>query len=421
MTVVAVVGAQWGDEGKGKIVEAIAPKAALVVQYAGGYSPGSTLVAEGERFVLHAVPSGSLRSGKSCLLAQGMALDPRLVLEELGILERHGALAGDLKIDQRAQVVLPHHVALDRLRDESEGASGSPRRGIGPAYMDAVARRGVRMGDLLVTDGLEARIAASIDASAHALRELGGEVPDPKAVHDEYVAAGEKLRARIVDGSRLIHELTASGETVVLEGPFGTMVDLNHGYYPFVVGSSTVAGGACTGTGISPRTIDRVIGVAKAYITRPGLGPLPSEVMGDLASTLQDRGGELSPTSARPRRCGMFDVPVLRYAARVNGFDEVALTKLDVLSGLEEIPVCVGYELDGNVRDEPPFEGQSRMQPLTEMLPGWSESLSDCRAWGELPANARGYVEFIERNAGVPITLISVGPDRAQTIRREVG
>ncbi|MCB9595167.1 MAG: adenylosuccinate synthase [Sandaracinaceae bacterium] len=420
MTVVAVVGAQWGDEGKGKVIEAIAPKAALVVQYAGGYSPGQTLVAEGERFVLHVVPSGSLRSGKSCLLAQGMALDPRLVLEELEILETHGALAGDLRIDQRAQVVLPHHIALDQLREESEGASGSPRRGIGPAYMDAVGRRGIRMGDLLVPDGLEGRIAASIEASAHALRELGAPIPDAKQVLDEYVAAGEKLRSRIVDGSRLILDLRASGEMVVLEGPFGTMVDQDHGYYPFVVGASTVAGGACTGTGISPKAIDRVIGVAKAYITRPGLGPLPSEVTGDLASTLQDRGGELSPTSARPRRCGMFDVPVLRYSARVNGFDELALTKLDVLSGLDEIPVCVGYELDGDVRDEPPFEGQSRMQPLTEMLPGWTEPLSDCRAWEELPANARGYVEFIERNSGVRITLVSVGPDKAQTIRRDV-
>ena len=179
-----------------------------------------------------------------------------------------------------------------------------------------------------------------------------------------------------------------------------------------------MAGGACTGTGISPRTIGRVVGVAKAYITRPGLGPLPSEVTGDLANHLQDRGGELSPTSAKPRRCGMFDVPVLRYAARVNGMDALALTKLDVLSGLDEIPVCVGYELDGNVRDEPPFEGQSRMQPLTEMLPGWKESLGDCRSWGELPENARGYVEFIEKNSGVPVSLVSVGPDRAQTIER---
>jgi len=417
MTVVAVVGAQWGDEGKGKVVDAIAPDSALVVFYAGGYEPGQTLVADGERFVLHLVPSGPLRAGKTCLLGQGTAIDPRLALEELAILESHGVLAGDLKIDQRAQVVLPHHIEIDRLRGEAEGASGAPRHGIGPAYGDAVARRGVRMGDLLL-EGLEARIAASIEASAREIDELGGELPDAGEVTKEYVAAAEKLAGRIIDGSRLIHDLTSAGKTVVLEGPFGTMVDRDHGYYPYIVSASTVAGGACTGTGISPRTIDRVVGVAKAYITRPGLGPLPSEVTGDLASTLQDRGGELSPTTARPRRCGMFDVPVLRYAARVNGFDELALTKLDVLTGIDEIPVCVGYELDGDVADEPPFEGQSRMQPLSEMLPGWKEPLSDCRSWEDLPENARAYVEFIEKNAGVPIRFVSVGPDAAQTIER---
>ncbi len=417
MTVVAVVGAQWGDEGKGKVVDAIAPEAALVVFYAGGYEPGQTLVADGERSVLHLVPSGALRAGKTCLLGQGMAIDPRLAVEELAILEAHGVLEGDLKIDQRAKVVLPHHIELDRLRDEAEGASGAPRRGVGPAYGDAVGRRGIRMGDLLL-DGLEARVQESIDASVLELRALGGEPPDAAEVATAYVAAAEALRARIVDGSRLIGELTAAGKIVVLEGPYGTMVDQDHGYYPFVVSASTVAGGACTGAGISPRTIDRVVGVAKAYNTRAGLGPLPSELTGDLAATLQDRGGELSPTTARPRRCGMFDVPVLRYAARVNGFDELALTKLDVLTGIEEIPVCVGYELDGDVADEPPFEGHSRTQPLTEMLPGWMESLSDCRTWDDLPENARGYVEFIEKNSGVPIRFVSVGPDAAQTITR---
>lgn len=418
MSVIAVVGAQWGDEGKGRIVEYIAPKAALIAQYAGGYNPGQSFVADGERFVLHVVPSGALRAGKRCLLAQGMALDPRLLIEELSILEEHHTLAGELSIDQRAQVVLPHHIELDRLRDEGEGTSGSERRGVGPAYYDAVARRGVRMGDLLDADGLRPQVEASIEGSRRRLEQLGGEAPDVNAVIEAYAAAGENLRGRIVDGSRLITDLAANGETVVIEGAYGTMADQDHGYYPYVVSASTVAGGACTGTGISPRTIDRVIGVAKAYITRPGRGPLPSEVTGALASTLQARGGELSPTSARPRRCGMFDVPILRYAARVNGFDTVALTKLDVLSGLEEIPVCVGYELDGEVREEPPFTGQSRMRPLTEMLPGWTESLRDCRHWEELPTNARRYVEFIEENGGVPIGYVSVGPDRAQTIER---
>lgn len=418
MSVVAVIGAQWGDEGKGKVIDAIAPKAALVAQYAGGYNPGQTMVANGERFVFHIVPSGALRAGKRCLLGQGMALDPQGILSELAILAEHGALAGQLEIDRRALVVLPHHIELDRLRDEAEGASGAPRHGLGPAYQDGLARRGVRIGELGDADLIRAQVEASIAAAEPDLARLGGEAPDPAKIVDQCGAAAEALRERMVDGSRLIGELAASGDAVVLEGLMGTMVDEHHGYYPFVVGASTVAGGACTGTGIPPRMIDRVLGVAKAYITRPGPGPFPSELTGELASILQDRGGELSPATAHPRRCGMFDIPVLRYAARVNGFDAVAITKLDVLTGIDEIPICVGYDLDGDVRDEPPFTGQSRMQPLTEMLPGWTENLSDCRRWEDLPANARGYVEFIEKNSGVSVELVSVGPDRAQTIRR---
>lgn len=420
MTVVAVVGAQWGDEGKGKIVELLAADAALVAQYAGGYSPGTSLMAEGERLVFHVIPSGTLKLGKRCLLGQGTVVDPRLLLEELATLEAHHAQQGELAVDLRAQVVLPHHIEMDRLRDEAEGASGAPRRGLGPAYADKVARRGVRMGDLLLPEVLREQVAASVEAAAETLRALGGAPPDVDVVVDEYAACGEKLKARMVDGSRLVAQLVAEEKNVVLEGLLGTMVDVDHGFYPFVVGAPTVAGGACTGTGIPPRMIDRVVGVAKAYTTRSGPGPLPSELTGELAKKLQDAGGELSPTSARPRRCGMFDVPVLRYAARVNGFDSVALTKLDVLTGIDEIPICVGYELDGEVCDEPPFEGQSRMQPLIEMTPGWNEPLGDCRAYDELPENARRYVEMIEKTSGVPIDMVGVGPDRAQTIvRRE--
>lgn len=420
MTVVAVVGAQWGDEGKGKIVERLAADAALVAQYAGGFSPGTSLMADGERLVFHVIPSGALKLGKRCLLGQGMAVDPRLLLEELATLEAHRAQHGELAVDLRTQVVLPHHIEIDRLRDEAEGASGAPRRGLGPAYADKVARRGVRMGDLLAPEVLREQIHASLEAASDALRSLGGTPPDVDAVVDEYAACGERLKARMLDGSRLIASLVREEKNVVLEGLLGTMVDVDHGFYPFVVGASTVAGGACTGTGIPPRMVDRVVGVAKAYTTRSGPGPLPSELDGELAQRLQDAGGELSPTTARPRRCGMFDVPVLRYAARVNGFDAVALTKLDVLTGLEKIPVCVGYELDGERCDEPPFEGYARMKPVVEEVPGWSEPLGDCRAYDELPDNARRYVEHIEETSGVPIDLVGVGPDRAQTIvRRE--
>ncbi len=421
MSVIAVVGAQFGDEGKGNVVELLASEAALIAQYAGGYDPGQSLMAEGERLVFHVIPSGPLRMGKKCLLAQGMAVDPRRLLEELELLDQHHAHHGELVICQRAIVVLPHHVEIDRLRDEVEGASGAPRRGLGPAFADEVGRRAVRVGDLLRPEILREQVRASIEAAEPLLDELDGEAPEVDAVVDLYAACGEKLRSRIVDGSRLISELAAQDRRVVLEGGFGTMVDIDHGYYPYVVAASTVAGGAATGTGIAPRLIDRVVGVAKAYTTRSGPGPLPSELGGELAQRLTTAGGEISPTTARPRRCGMFDVPVLRYAARVNGFDSVALTKLDVLTGIEEIPVCVGYELDGEVRDEPPFEGGSRMQPLMEMLPGWSEPIADCREWDALPENARHYVEFLEQASGVPIDAVKVGPDRSQTIvRREL-
>lgn len=418
MTVVAVVGAQWGDEGKAKIVDALGRDAALIAQYAGGYNRGQSLVADGERHVFHVAPADALRRGTSCLLAQGMALDPRLLLEELETLERAGVLSGELLVDQRAAVVLPHHIELDRLRDEAEGASGSERRGLGPAYGDLVFRRGVRMGDLLSPEALQSQVKASVEAWTRDLEALGGKAPDPAGIVDAYAALGERLKPRLVDGSRRIDELRSGGQLVLLEGSYGTMVDEHHGYYPYVVGASTVVGGACTGTGIPPRSIDKVIGVAKAYITRPGSGPLPSEVTGELAKKLTDRGSEISPTTAKPRRTGMFDLAVLRYAARVNGFDSLALTKLDVLSGFDEVPVCTGYELDGEVQDEPPFEGQSRMQPLVEMLPGWSEDLSECRSFDELPENARNYVQFIEDNGGVSVDLVSVGPDRAQTIER---
>lgn len=419
MSVVVVVGAQWGDEGKGKIVELLTERAGLLVHYAGGYNPGQSLMAGGDRLVFHLLPANAIRRGVSCLLAQGMAIDPVLLLEELEVLETHGAAKGELRIDQRAHLVLPHHIRLDELRAEVEGASGAPRRGIGPAYGDKVGRRGVQVGDLLVPERFESKVRASLDAAAPGLRALGGALPEAGPIIDRYLGCAEKLRARVVDGSRWVSDAIKSGQNVVLEAPFGTMIDLDQGSYPFVVTASTIAGGACTGTGIAPKSIDRVVGVAKAYATRSGPGPFALEVTGDLAAHLQRVGGELSPVTGRARRCGMFGVPELRYAARINGFDTLALTKLDVLTGLDEIPVCVGYELDGNIKDEPPFEGLSRAKPLLEMAPGWKESLRDCRSFQDLPPNARKYVELIESASGVRIGMVGVGPDRSETIVRD--
>lgn len=416
MAVVALVGAQWGDEGKGSIVDVLAPSTDLVVNYAGGANPGQTVVADGERMVFHVLPTGTLRHRTPALLAQGMAIDPTLLLAELDALSPHESDDAALRVCQRAHVVLPHHILVDELRGEGEGASGVPRRGIGPCYADKVARRGVQVGDLLVPERFSRKLHESLEAAAPVIRELGGELPDVAPIVERYVACGDKLASMMVDGSRLVSETRAAGKHVLLEGPFGAMVDMDQGAYPFVVGASTVAGGACTGVGIAPRDVDTVIGVAKAYATRPGQGPFPPELTGELAERLQKTGGEIDPISGRPRRCGMFDIPALRYAARVSGFDTLALTKLDVLTGLREVPLCTAYELDDQVLEEPPFEGLSRLKPKVEMLPGWSDTLRDCRTFGDLPESARAYVKRIEELSGVRVTMIGVGPDRSETI-----
>lgn len=416
MAVVVLVGAQWGDEGKGSVADVYAPSVDLVVHYAGGANPGQTVVADGERMVFHIIPSGTLRHGTPCLLAQGMAIDPTLLLAELESLASHGAKNAELKICQRAHVVLPHHLMVDEMRGEGEGASGVPRRGIGPAYGDKVGRRGIQMGDLLVPERFSRKLHASLEASDAIIRALGGTPPEAAPIVDRYLACGEKLKPMLVDGSRYVADARDAGKHVLLEGPFGAMVDVDQGVYPYVVGASTMAGGACTGVGIAPRDIDAVMGVAKVYSTRPGQGPFPSELTGDLATKLQKAGGEIDPISGRPRRCGMFDVPALRYAARVSGFDVVALTKLDVLTGLDEIPICVAYELDGETLEEPPYEGQSRIKPRLEMMSGWSEELRDCRSFDELPENARAYVRRIEELSGLRVGLVGVGPDRSESI-----
>ncbi len=416
VAVVVLVGAQWGDEGKGKVVEIFMESAGLLVHYAGGGNPGQTLVVEGDRLVFDVVPAGPLRRGKTCLMAQGMALDPTVMLEELDALETHGALQGELMVCQRAHVILPHHVEIDWLRHETEGASGRSRRGIGPCYADKVARRGVQMGDLTSNARFETKLRESIAAADPVLRALGGEPPEVGPILERYLACGEKLASKMVDGSRYVRKAIGDGEDLLLEGCLGTMVDIDQGAYPFVVAASTVAGGACTGVGIAPRSVGKVIGVAKAYTTRSGQGPFPTELGGDLAAKLVSAGGEISPATARPRRCGMFGVPELRYAARVNGFDAFAMTKLDVLSGIDEIPVCMAYELDGEEIDEPPFEGLSRAKPVLEMLPGWSESLGDCRHFEDLPENAQRYVKRIAEKAELEVTAIGVGPDRSETI-----
>jgi len=414
MTAIVVVGAQWGDEGKGKMSDVLASEAKLLVQYAGGGNPGQTIAVAGNRLVFDILPPGPMRQGMGCLLAQGMTIDPKLLVDELALLEEHGVSAGEVYVDRRAHAILPHHILVDELRQEEEGASGVARRGIGPAYADKLARRGVQIGDL-ASERLEEKIETSLEGWRSIIESLGGTPPDAKEISGHLRAFGDRLTKHFVDGARLVTEALGRGDNVVLEAPLGTMVDLDMGAYPFVVAASTVASAAAPGVGLPPSTIDRVIGVAKAYSTRPGRGPIGAEVTGDLAKHLIDKGQEYGQ-DGRPRRVGMLDVAALRFAQRVNGFDQLCLTKLDVLAGLDEIPVCTGYELDGEELSEPPFEGLSRATPKIEMRPGWKESLEGCRSPDDLPDNARAFVRFVQEEVGAEVTMVGVGPDEAATI-----
>ncbi len=417
MTVVTMVGAQWGDEGKAKIIDHLGARVDLLVRFAGGANYVQSLMVEGERVVVHLVPGAALRHGSTCLLGQGMAIDPLLLLEELASLRAAEALSGKLFVCERAHVVLPHHALLDTLRGEAEGASGAPRRGVGPCYADKVARRGIQIADLLRPEVFRARLAESLEAAAPAIRALGGEVPDAAPIAERYLACGEELEELIVDGAKSVRRFVTEGRNVVLEALLGTMVDIDHGYYPFVVGTSTVAGAAPLGAGIPTRLIDRVVGVAKAYSTRAGAGPFPLELTGLVARHLLEGGHEVGAMATRPRRIGMFGVPDVRYAAQVNGFELLALTKLDVLTGLAEIPICTGYELDGAPTDEPPFADAGHARAVIEMLPGWTEPLDECRSFDDLPPNAQRYVRKIESATGLTIASIGVGPDQTIVLK----
>jgi adenylosuccinate synthase len=413
MPAVVVVGAQWGDEGKGKVVDLWAPFADAVVRYAGGANAGHTLVVKGEKRVFHLVPSGALHEGLMCVIGQGTVIDPEVVARELNWLRERGLLTPErLLISDRAHLVLPQHKVVDGLREKGNGAIGTTKRGIGPAYQDKAARRGLRMGDLLRPDTIRERMAHNLEGWKPQIAAMGGELPDVTAAVEQYLALGEALRPHIGDAGRWVSRALEADKKLLLEGAQGTLLDIDHGTYPFVTSSSAVAGGACGGAGIGPTAVRRVIGIAKAYATRVGGGPFPTELEDDLGQHLRDAGAEYGATTGRPRRCGWLDAAALRYAVRVNGMDEMALTKLDVLSGLPEVRIGVGYELDGERLEDLPWDGVERLVPVYETLPGWSEDLSQVRALTDMPNNARRYIARIEELTGCRVGLVSVGPDR---------
>jgi adenylosuccinate synthase len=415
MAVVIVVGVQWGDEGKGKIVDLLTEKARFVVRWAGGANAGHTLVVDGKKYVTRLIPSGILRGGVTCVLGEGMVVDPAVLVDEIRAFRGQGFITHDrdLIVAERAHLTLPHHREIDRLREERPGSIGTTRRGIGPTYESKAARIGLRVGDLFHPERFRARLERHVAAIAPYVRELGGVAPDAAEIARSYLALGEEIRPFVGDASRTVHDAILRGENVLFEGAQGVLLDLDHGTYPFVTSSSTTAGGACAGLGIGPTLIDTVLGIAKGYATRVGDGPFPTELTDATGELLRKRGNEFGSVTGRPRRCGWLDLPALRLAARLSGIEALALTKLDVMAGLDRVKLCVAYRLRGRTLDELPLDADdlAAAEPVFEELEGWPETPE-----GAVPPGAARFVARVASLAGLPVWATSWGPGRLQTI-----
>jgi adenylosuccinate synthase len=426
MAAVVIVGAQWGDEGKGKIVDLMTEFADLVVRFGGGPNAGHTLVvgedpATADKVIVRLIPSGILRPGTRCVLGQGMVIDPESLVGEIDELVRRGHLpasfdAGRLAVSERAHTILPYHVLIDTLRERGEGAIGTTKRGVGPCYEDKAGRRGVPLGAFRDLSRLERLVRAALRAWEPHIRALGGVPPEPEAIMAKVAPLAPRIVPLLADGSSIVDLAIRAKKNVLFEGAQGALLDVDHGTYPFVTSSSAVAGGACTGAGVGPTRIDAVIGLTKAYCTRVGSGPFPTELTGEVGERLRTTGDEFGSVTGRPRRTGWLDIPALKYAVRVNGLDGLALTKLDVLTGLGQLSICVAYERGKERLDELPYEDFDRCTPVYESLDGWQEKLSSARKLADLPKAARAYIERIEKLAECPVTIVSVGSRRHETI-----
>ena len=417
-----VLGAQWGDEGKGKIVDVLSERFSAVARYAGGHNAGHTVIHGEQKFVLQLIPCGVLRPGCKGVIGNGVVLDPIAFLKEVAKLRSLGIEVDEqLFVSNRAQVILPYHRMIELAAESAPGRKriGTTSRGIGPAYEDKMARSGLRIVDLLRPDLLKAHIEAACaekNAIAHAL--FGTDPLEPEKMYEEYAAAAEEVRPFVSDTGRLLHKILADGGSVMFEGAQGTMLDIDHGTYPFVTSSSATAGGAATGTGVGPTAIGTVISVTKAYVTRVGEGPFPTEIHEAVGDQLRARGNEYGAVTGRPRRCGWLDIPLLRYSNQVNGAEWLVVTKMDVLDELDEIPICVGYQIDGKVSDEIPadVQGLERIKPVYTTLKGWKASTEGITEFDMLPKAAQEYLRFQERESGAKIGMVSTGPDREQTM-----
>ncbi|CAA6814941.1 MAG: Adenylosuccinate synthetase (EC [uncultured Thiotrichaceae bacterium] len=419
---VVVLGTQWGDEGKGKVVDLLTENASAVSRFQGGHNAGHTLVIDGKKTVLHLVPSGILREGVDCMIGNGVVLAPDALLEELDMLESQGIPAKSrLKVSEACQLILPYHVALDAAREAARGkkAIGTTGRGIGPAYEDKVSRRGLRVSDMLDPQRLADKLKEVMEYHNFSLvNYFKAEPVDYQTVLDETLKMAEIIRPMVCDVTDELHKHRKAGNNVMLEGAQGTLLDIDHGTYPYVTSSSPTAGGACTGTGVGPHFLDYILGITKAYTTRVGSGPFPTELFDDTGAFLAEKGNEFGATTGRARRCGWFDAVSLKRAMNINSITGICLTKLDVLDGLDTVKICTGYRVDGEEFDVPPVSTikYAKCEPVYEEMPGWSESTVGVTDYEALPENAKNYITRLAEAVETPIDIISTGPDREHTI-----
>ncbi|MDP4159839.1 MAG: adenylosuccinate synthase [Bacillota bacterium] len=423
MAAVVLIGSQWGDEGKGKITDFLAEKAKVVVRYQGGNNAGHTVVANGEEFKLHLIPSGILYEDKVCVIGNGVVIDPKVLIEELDYLAARGIKTGKLLISSNAHVIMPYHKVLDGLEEEARGDHkiGTTKRGIGPAYMDKASRIGIRIIDLLDKDEFAEKLRQNLVEKNNLFVKVYGKEPLTfDDIYETYLGYAKRIHSMVTDSSLVIDQNIRAGEKVLFEGAQGTLLDIDHGTYPYVTSSNPIAGGACVGAGVGPTRINRVIGVIKAYTTRVGEGPFPTELLDQTGEEMRANGHEFGTTTGRPRRCGWFDAVIGRYTARVSGLSDFAITKLDVLTGLEKLKICVGYRVNGEIITEFPQSQKifKQCRPLYEEMPGWQEDITNVRRFEDLPKAAQNYVLRIEVLTGVPASLVAVGPGREQTIVR---
>lgn len=421
MATLVVVGTQWGDEGKGKITDYLAEKAEVVARYQGGNNAGHTISINGKQFKLHLIPSGIFYPEKICVIGNGMVVNPKALVDELTYLKNNGVSTSNLRISDRAHVVMPYHIKLDELDEAKKGDNkiGTTKKGIGPAYMDKAARIGIRMVDLLDAEEFAAKLKRNLEEKNRVLEKLyGSEGFDFELVYNEYLSYAEVIRPYVTDTSIVLNDAIDQGKDVLFEGAQASMLDIDQGTYPYVTSSNPVAGGVCIGSGVGPTKINKVIGVVKAYSTRVGDGPFPTELLDETGNFIREQGHEYGTTTGRARRVGWFDALVVRHARRVSGLDGMAITRLDILTGLKEVKVCTGYKYNEQLVKEFPtsLKELAKCEPVYETLPGWDEDITGVRSYEELPANARAYIEKIVEVTGVPLAIFSIGPNREQTV-----